>query len=106
MAVQAQNNALRKGGSYQKLADLLNVVFNSKEDALQKVYRSFKVHVQIEEAKQQYIKGGANKDGWMSKGTTSTVTKSAKVINYWCFNPGFGWVFAIQCFFCIIIIDL
>lgn len=92
MAVESQNNHLRKGGSYQKLSELLTIVFNNKEDNIQKVYRSFKVHVQIEEPKQQYTKGAA-KDGWLSKGNTTTTTKAAKIINYWCFNPGFGYVF-------------
>ncbi|KAM7347678.1 regulator of telomere elongation helicase 1 [Cochliomyia hominivorax] len=90
MAVESQNNHLRKGGSYQKLSELLTIVFNNKEETIQKVYRSFKVHVQIEEPKQQYTKAASNKDGWLSKGNTTTTTKSAKIINYWCFNPGFG----------------
>ncbi|XP_023293799.2 regulator of telomere elongation helicase 1 homolog [Lucilia cuprina] len=89
MAIESQSNHLRKGGSYQKLSDLLTIVFNNKEDTIHKVYRSFKVHVQIEEPKQQYSKG-ASKDGWLAKGNTTTTTKAAKVINYWCFNPGFG----------------
>ncbi|TMW51728.1 hypothetical protein DOY81_003220 [Sarcophaga bullata] len=89
VVVESQNNHLRKGGSFQKLIDLLAIVFNNKEDVIQKVYRSFKVHVEIEEPKQQYTKGG-NQDGWLGKGNITSTTKPAKVINYWCFNPGFG----------------
>lgn len=89
VVVETQNNHLRKGGSFQKLIDLLAIVFNNKEDTIQKIYRSFKVHVEIEEPKQQYTKGG-NQDGWLGKGNITSTTKAAKVINYWCFNPGFG----------------
>lgn len=90
MAVASQNNHIRKGGSFQKLADLLIIVYVNKEDTIQKVYRSFKVHVQIEEPKQQYTKGGNKDGGWLSKGNTTTTSTTAKIINYWCFNPGFG----------------
>lgn len=90
MSIQSQNNMNRKGGSYQRLSDLLTIVFVNKEDAIDKVYRSFKVHVQIEEVKQ--YKGGANQSGWHSKGNKSSTTKAGKIINYWCFNPGFGYV--------------
>ncbi|XP_075156195.1 regulator of telomere elongation helicase 1 [Haematobia irritans] len=92
MAIESQNNMTRKGGSYQKISDLLTVVFVNKEDNLDKVYRSFKVHVQIEEVKQYNSKGGnsANQSGWLSKGNVSSSSKNGKIINYWCFNPGFG----------------
>lgn len=73
------------------LADLLNIVFANKEDTMAKVHRSFKVHAEIEESKQirQTTSNNANTSGWLGKGNTTT-TKAAKVINFWCFNPGFG----------------
>ncbi|XP_053949811.1 regulator of telomere elongation helicase 1 homolog [Anastrepha ludens] len=90
MTVQSQNSAFRKGASFETFSNLLSVVFVKKDDIVEKVHRSFKVHVQIEEVKQQ--NKGSNKDGWLSKASSnSTVsTKLPKIINYWCFNPGFG----------------
>ncbi|XP_017484013.1 PREDICTED: regulator of telomere elongation helicase 1 homolog [Rhagoletis zephyria] len=90
MTVQSQGSAFRKGGSFEMISNLLSVVFIKKDDLIAKVHKSFKVHVQIEEIKQQHK--GSNKDGWLSKApSTSTVSsKLPKVINYWCFNPGFG----------------
>lgn len=83
---------LRKGGSFQRLADLLLIVFINKEDAIHKVYRSFKVHVQIEEA--QNSKAPPQSNGWLSKANNANSNaKAAKIINYWCFNPGFGYLF-------------
>ncbi|XP_061390735.1 regulator of telomere elongation helicase 1 homolog [Musca vetustissima] len=90
MTVASQNSMTRKGGSYQKLSDLLTIVFFNKEDAIDKIYRSFKVHVQIEEEKKFNTKANANQSGWLSKGNTTTTSKAGKIINYWCFNPGFG----------------
>lgn len=76
------------------LSDLLNVVFANKEDVMAKVHRSFKVHVQIEDNKQSKPAGNSNikQTGWLGKGNNAatTVSKTAKIINFWCFNPGFG----------------
>lgn len=90
MTVQSQNSAFRKGGSFEVLSNFLSVVFVKNEDIIAKVLRSFKVHVQIEEVKQQTKNSG--KDGWLSKASSSSTvsTKLPKIINYWCFNPGFG----------------
>ncbi|XP_030378751.1 regulator of telomere elongation helicase 1 homolog [Scaptodrosophila lebanonensis] len=91
LMVASQNTMLRKGGSFMVLSDLLNIVFANKEDVMAKVYRSFKVHVVLEETKQTTTRETAtNKQGWLGKGNTTTTTKMAKVINFWCFNPGFG----------------
>ncbi|KAM8718412.1 hypothetical protein ACLKA7_001600 [Drosophila subpalustris] len=92
LMVASQHTMLRKGGSFMLLSDLLNIVFANKEDVMSKVHLSFKVHVEIEESKQ--IKQTANSksnNGWLGKGNnTTTTTKAAKVVNFWCFNPGFG----------------
>ncbi|XP_062140101.1 regulator of telomere elongation helicase 1 homolog [Drosophila sulfurigaster albostrigata] len=93
LMVASQHSMLRKGGSFMLLSDLLNIVFANKEDIMGKVHVSFKVHVEIEESKQtkQTASSKANNSGWLGKGNnTSTTTKTAKVINFWCFNPGFG----------------
>ncbi|EDW07713.1 regulator of telomere elongation helicase 1 homolog [Drosophila mojavensis] len=94
LMVASQHSMLRKGGSFMVLSDLLNVVFANKEDIMAKVHRSFKVHVQIEDTKQTKPAGNSNskQTGWLGKGNnaTSTVSKTAKIINFWCFNPGFG----------------
>ncbi|KAH8416818.1 hypothetical protein KR222_005993 [Zaprionus bogoriensis] len=90
LMVASQHTMLRKGGSFMLLSDLLNIVFANKEDSMTKVHRSFKVHAEIEESKQiKQANSGAN-SGWLGKGNTTTVTKTAKIINFWCFNPGFG----------------
>ncbi|XP_037938569.1 regulator of telomere elongation helicase 1 homolog [Teleopsis dalmanni] len=90
LAVETTNSVFRKGGSFQILSDLLNVVFMHKEENMEKLLRSFKLHVQIEETKQQTARGGTNKDGWLSKVGAAKSSSKAKVINFWCFNPGFG----------------
>ncbi|KAH8411729.1 hypothetical protein KR215_010257 [Drosophila sulfurigaster] len=93
LMVASQHSMLRKGGSFMLLSDLLNIVFANKEDVMGKVHVSFKVHVEIEESKQtkQTASSKANNSGWLGKGNnTTTTTKTAKVINFWCFNPGFG----------------
>ncbi|KAH8300994.1 hypothetical protein KR044_009055 [Drosophila immigrans] len=93
LMVASQHSMLRKGGSFMLLSDLLNIVFANKEDVMTKVHVSFKVHVEIEESKQtkQTATSKASNGGWLGKGNnTTTTTKTAKVINFWCFNPGFG----------------
>uniref|UniRef100_A0A1A9VRD2 Regulator of telomere elongation helicase 1 homolog n=1 Tax=Glossina austeni TaxID=7395 RepID=A0A1A9VRD2_GLOAU len=90
LAVQSQTSKLRKGKSYQTLADMLIIVFINKEDKIEKIYKSFKVHIQLEEIKQSQ-RHDSNKDVWLSKNSNANSEKKvAKIINYWCFNPGFG----------------
>ncbi|KAH8420535.1 hypothetical protein KR009_011261 [Drosophila setifemur] len=92
LLVASQQMSIRKGGSFQLLSDLLTIVFANKEDVMSKVYASFKVHVQVEESKQQgKAAPGKQQGGWLSKGTlVSGPGKVAKIVNFWCFNPGFG----------------
>ncbi|XP_055912686.1 regulator of telomere elongation helicase 1 homolog isoform X2 [Eupeodes corollae] len=91
LAMASQNTMFRKGAGFEVLKDLITVVYFNKDENQGKIHKSFKVHVQIEEVKQQKYgpgKGGKG-DGWLTtKGPAST--KNAKIINYWCFNPGFG----------------
>ncbi|KAH8245486.1 hypothetical protein KR032_010889 [Drosophila birchii] len=98
LMVASQQMSIRKGGTFTLLSDLLTIVFANKEDVMSKVYASFKVHVQLEETKQQQGQQGQGKagakqqqGGWLSKGTlTTSSSKQAKIVNFWCFNPGFG----------------
>ncbi|XP_068158803.1 regulator of telomere elongation helicase 1 homolog [Drosophila tropicalis] len=98
LMVASQNNSsmiMRKGGSFLVLAELLTIVFANKEDIMAKVHRSFKVHVEVEEAKQNAPKAAPKQQqgGWLGKGnntSNSSSSNKAKVINFWCFNPGFG----------------
>ncbi|SPP77637.1 regulator of telomere elongation helicase 1 homolog [Drosophila guanche] len=98
LMVASQHMTIRKGGTFTLLSDLLTIVFANKESIMGKVHLSFKVHVQVEESnKQTGAKGGAapqgKQQGWLSKGnitTTGASSKAAKIVNFWCFNPGFG----------------
>lgn len=94
MVASQQQMSLRKGGSFTLLSDLLTIVFANKESVMGKVHASFKVHVQVEESKQPQGKQAPAKQagGWLSKAslTNGSTGKVAKIINFWCFNPGFG----------------
>ncbi|XP_017055046.1 regulator of telomere elongation helicase 1 homolog isoform X2 [Drosophila ficusphila] len=92
LMVASQQMSIRKGGTFTMLSDLLTIVFGNKMEMMSKVYASFKVHVQVEEPnKGQPKQQGAKQQGWLSKGTTSIGSnKAAKIVNFWCFNPGFG----------------
>ncbi|EDW26039.1 GL14463 [Drosophila persimilis] len=96
LMVASQHMTIRKGGTFTMLSDLLTIVFANKENIMSKVHLSFKVHVQVEESNKQQGKSGAiqgKQQGWLGKGnitTTGTSSKAAKIVNFWCFNPGFG----------------
>jgi len=95
LLVASQQMSIRKGGTFTMLSDLLTIVFANKEDVMSKVHASFKVHVQMEETKQGHGKqqGAKQQGGWLGKGSiaaASSSSKVAKIINFWCFNPGFG----------------
>ncbi|EDV92365.1 GH24089 [Drosophila grimshawi] len=92
LMVASQHSMLRKGGSFMVLADLLNIVFANKGDIMSKVSCSFKVHAEIEESKQSQTNNKAQ-TGWLGKGNNnaaSSASKTGRIINFWCFNPGFG----------------
>ncbi|XP_017136485.1 regulator of telomere elongation helicase 1 homolog [Drosophila miranda] len=96
LMVASQHMTIRKGGTFTMLSDLLTIVFANKENIMSKVHLSFKVHVQVEESNKQQGKSGATQgkqQGWLGKSnitTTGTSSKAAKIVNFWCFNPGFG----------------
>lgn len=90
-AMEAQHSNIRKGGSFQKLADFLSVVFIGKEELIDKVYKCFKVHVELEEISESNKRKDDPKNSWMSKNVSkATKRRQGRIINYWCFNPGFG----------------
>lgn len=81
----AQQSALttRKGDGLELFADLLIIAFMDKTPEFrEKIKKCYKVHFMYEEPKKK--KTGS---AWLDKPTT---TKRCRVMNYWCFNPGFG----------------
>lgn len=87
--VSEENSAFRRGSGLQKLFDLLTIVFSSiSEDYKERVSKCYKVHVEIEQTKPQ--RGAVTKDGWYQPKAAAVKKNSAKVVNYWCFSPGFG----------------
>lgn len=90
--LQSQGNqmfGMRRGVGLMKMNELLTVAFVCKEDDYKtKMERSYKVHVELEDTKAK-PKAQKQNDGWMSKGQPS-VKSNAKLISFWCFNPGFG----------------
>lgn len=75
----------RKGVGLQKIVDLLNVVFSGTTYSYkERVKMCYKVHVQIEDKK-----NNKKAEGWGALKAASS--KSAeRVLSYWCFSPGFG----------------
>jgi regulator of telomere elongation helicase 1 len=101
-----ENNAFgRKGANLQVMADLLTIVFvpssskDNEPDYLQRIKKCFKVHIDYEEQKQYGTAGGRKgsskcDDGWITttKSVQPSIAKNPKVINYWCFYPGFAMI--------------
>lgn len=79
----------RKGVGLQRLQEFLVIVFSCREqDYKEKMERGYKVHIVREEAA-KFQPNQKKSTGWLSTKTPS-VKSTAKKINYWCFNPGFG----------------
>lgn len=84
----------RKGVGLTKVSELLGTVYGSMTQNVDEwkktMERGYRLHVELEAPKTK--RGGAkSSDGWLS--TTSVqpqINSNAKIINYWCFNPGFG----------------
>uniref|UniRef100_A0A182XXV8 Regulator of telomere elongation helicase 1 homolog n=1 Tax=Anopheles stephensi TaxID=30069 RepID=A0A182XXV8_ANOST len=88
------NNFVRRGMGLQALANFLEIVFaGSGSEYSQSVEKCFRVHIELEEAKQPTKANVKRADGWTAtkQNVKTPATKSnSKVINFWCFNPGFG----------------
>lgn len=83
----AQQSAMttRKGSGLEAFADLLIVAFmETSVEFKEKIKKCYKVHFMYEEPKKK--KAGS---AWLDAPAS---TKRCRVMNYWCFNPGFGLV--------------
>ncbi|XP_050509376.1 regulator of telomere elongation helicase 1 homolog isoform X1 [Diabrotica virgifera virgifera] len=73
----------RRGNSLQIFEEILGVVFmDSSTEFKAKVKKCYKLYVQPEEVKKK------TPDNWLSKMVSTKA--GGKIINYWCFSPGFG----------------
>uniref|UniRef100_A0A182PWK2 Regulator of telomere elongation helicase 1 homolog n=1 Tax=Anopheles epiroticus TaxID=199890 RepID=A0A182PWK2_9DIPT len=93
ITTEKTNRFVRRGAGLQSTVNFLEVVYaSSGPDYRQSIEKCFRVHIEHEGHKQS-LKGGVKRaDGWTAtKENVKTSVKSAsKVINFWCFNPGFG----------------
>uniref|UniRef100_A0A182N072 Regulator of telomere elongation helicase 1 homolog n=1 Tax=Anopheles dirus TaxID=7168 RepID=A0A182N072_9DIPT len=89
-----KGNFIKRGAGLQALADFLEVVYaGSGSEYCRSVERSFRLHIELEEAKQQSSTAGTKRaDGWTAtkQPAKGGPKANAKVLNFWCFNPGFG----------------
>ncbi|XP_053678569.1 regulator of telomere elongation helicase 1 homolog [Anopheles nili] len=90
--MREKNHYFRNGVGLQCMADFLEIVFcDSGPEYHQSIEKCFKTYIEAEEVKP--TKGSQKRtDGWIDpkKTTTAKVNANAKVIHFWCFNPGFG----------------
>lgn len=88
---ESTNTAFRRGGALQKLQDLLIIVFSGmSKDYKEQISKCYKVHVEAEQQSPKKM-AGTSKDGWIQPKATLKKT-TAKIVSYWCFSPGFGYV--------------
>ncbi|XP_039441302.1 regulator of telomere elongation helicase 1 homolog [Culex pipiens pallens] len=89
--ITEKNNFVRRGGGLQILAEALSIMFaGSGPQYRESIDKCYKCHIDIEEQKK--VRGNTKQaDGWTAtKQLVPSVKANAKVINFWCFNPGFG----------------
>ncbi|XP_065085452.1 regulator of telomere elongation helicase 1 homolog [Ochlerotatus camptorhynchus] len=89
--ITEKNNFVRRGGGLQILADVLSIIFaGSGPEYRASIDKCYKVHIEIEE--QRKNRGNVKQaDGWTAtKQLVPSVKANAKVLSFWCFNPGFG----------------
>uniref|UniRef100_A0A2M4AKF6 Regulator of telomere elongation helicase 1 homolog n=3 Tax=Anopheles triannulatus TaxID=58253 RepID=A0A2M4AKF6_9DIPT len=88
-----RNSFKRVGAGLQSVSDFLEIVFAGQgEEYIAAVRRCFKVYVVGEEPKQAK-RNVKRADGWTATNQPAARTptnSSAKIVNFWCFNPGFG----------------
>uniref|UniRef100_A0A182SJA5 Helicase ATP-binding domain-containing protein n=1 Tax=Anopheles maculatus TaxID=74869 RepID=A0A182SJA5_9DIPT len=94
LTTSMSNNFVRRGVGLQALADFLEVVFaGTGPEYQQSVEKCFRVHIEYEETKQTSKANVKRADGWTAtkqNAKTPATKADSKVINFWCFNPGFG----------------
>lgn len=83
----------RKGVGLAKMNEFLGVVYGSMTKDVQTwrqtMEKGYRLHVEIEEPKKKW--GSAKSaDGWINTSLQKTLSSNAKILNFWCFNPGFG----------------
>lgn len=82
----------RKGFGLVKVNELLGTVYGTMSQDVngwkQSMERSYRLHIELEEQKPK--RGAGTGDGWLSTTHQATINNNAKILNYWCFNPGFG----------------
>lgn len=89
--ITEKNNFVRRGGGLQILAESLAIIFaGSGPEYRASIDKCYKVHIEIEE--QRKNRGNVKQaDGWTAtKQMVPSVKANAKVVSFWCFNPGFG----------------
>lgn len=87
--IAEKSNLSSRAAGLTLLMDLLTIVFAAKDpDFRERIRRCYKVHISIEE--QKFQRGVKKTDGWTSMGKTPSVKSNAKMVSFWCFNPGFG----------------
>lgn len=86
----------RKGFGLSKINELLETVYGSMTHDVNawkvNMERSYRLHVEIEQPKKKWTHPSkSTNEGWLSTSNVqATINNHAKIINYWCFNPGFG----------------
>lgn len=84
----------RKGNGLMKMLEVVDTAFigaNGKDHEKFKsdMERGYRVHVEIEPDKKSKLETTTNV--WLNSSTSNQKTsKTPKIINYWCFDPGFG----------------
>lgn len=89
---EASGSVFRRGAGLQNMNEFLQIVFSSSgEDLRKRMERCYKVYIEAEPPKQ--TRGSRmDESGWVqTKGGQKTKT-TAKIVSFWCFSPGFGYV--------------
>uniref|UniRef100_A0A182MAW6 Regulator of telomere elongation helicase 1 homolog n=1 Tax=Anopheles culicifacies TaxID=139723 RepID=A0A182MAW6_9DIPT len=87
------NDFVRLGAGLQLVADFLEVVYaGNGPEYRQAIEKCFRVHIEFDESKQTTKGNVTRANGWTaSKQDIKALAKpNSKVVNFWCFNPGFG----------------
>ncbi|XP_049542517.1 regulator of telomere elongation helicase 1 homolog isoform X2 [Anopheles darlingi] len=88
-----RNSFKRRGSGLQAVSDFLEIVYAGQgEEYIAAVRRCFKVYVVAEEPKQTK-RNFKRADGWTATNQPAAhapLKSSAKIVHFWCFNPGFG----------------
>lgn len=84
----------RKGVGLSKVSDLVATVFGSVTNDVEMwkktMLQGYRLFVELEEPKKTWS-GNSSTTTWQSTSSIqTTINNKAKVLNYWCFNPGFG----------------